>query len=101
MSDTLLSRKTVTARKSHPCWVCGMEAIAAGQTYERETYAGDGRAYTIVSCSDCAALFAEVWEYAGGIWNEGISPDDYAIWADEHRSDDRALALLMRMGMAS
>ena len=98
---TLLSSKTVTARKPHRCGSCSTVAVQPGDTYTRESYVYDGRAYTWVSCADCAALMPEVWDWAG-MPDEGVGPDEYAEWALDHRDDpthgEAARAFLIRTG---
>jgi len=92
---TLLSKRTVRARKPHTCWICGGGAVVKGQMYERASYAADGTAYTLVSCLDCAALNRDVWDWS---WSdEGIGPDEYQEWAEEHSDDPRAVRLLNRL----
>lgn len=50
---TLLSDAFVVARKEDRCCWCG-EAIVVGELYERESYIGDGSAYTLKLHAWCA-----------------------------------------------
>ena len=93
----LISEKKVTARKAHGCMLCTATAIQPGQQYIREVYAFDGRVYTWISCTDCAAIGGEVYEWYGQP-DEGVGADSYYEWACEHRDDARAVAYLARSG---
>jgi len=97
MSGTLLSRKTVTARKPHSCWVCGGIAIKVGDSYVREAVANDGTVWTLIECTGCASVRADVWDYADGQYNDGVSAESYLEWANENADDPRASALKDRV----
>lgn len=95
----LISRKTVTARKSHRCRNCNATVIQPGSEYVRETYVYDGRIYDWVSCDPCEKLTPLVWEW----WyrpDEGVGADEFLDWAHEHVDDpkhcDAAQAYLER-----
>lgn len=99
---TLLSRKVVTARKAHRCSTCAAEAIQPGQTYRREAYVWDGRAYTWVNCQPCAEISSAVFDWA--YWpDEGIGTDTFDEWASEYAHDSKygeaARAYLERRGL--
>jgi len=79
----VISSKLVKARKDHFCGYCDARAIKAGDEYLREVLVGDGRVYTWVSCAACQAVFAQVWDWAGAPWDEGIGRDTYIEWARE------------------
>lgn len=83
MTATLLSAKTVTARKTHACSTCNTTAIRPGEQYRRQVYAYDGTVYTWIACQPCNAIHDRVWQWASN-W-EGIDADDYAEWAEEYR----------------
>jgi hypothetical protein len=92
-----LSRKIVTARKPHACWICGAGAIEVGQKYERTAQAFDGTVWVLISCTECAAVFDDVYEWVGGYDYEGIDADSFDEWARENPDDKRAIALLARI----
>jgi len=91
-----ITSKTVKARKPHRCECCTV-AIQPGDTYCRETYVHDGSVYDWVSCTECAAINADVWDWCYQP-DEGVGADEYAEWASEHPDDPRALAYLARRG---
>ena len=97
----LLSSKKVVARKAHPCMTCSVTAIQPGDEYHRQAYVYDGRAYTWVTCTDCQALVHDVWDWANRPWDEGIGPDAYLGWAEDHQDHpdcgDAARAYLARI----
>jgi hypothetical protein len=79
---TLISEKTVTARKPHVCQCCGGIAVKPGDTYNRATYVYDGRVYDWVSCTECQAVAGDVFEYAGDP-EGGVGLDVYQEWAED------------------
>ena len=93
---TLITEKTVTARKTHCCLCCGVVAIQPGDTYQRTVLAYDGRVYTWVSCAGCDSITDDVWDWCGRP-DEGVGIDSYHEWAVEHRDDPRAVAYLDRL----
>lgn len=102
MSPIMLSSRTVTARKSHPCATCNTTAIRPGVRYVRESYVHDGAAYTWVSCEPCWGISHLVFQW----WSDddGVSADEYAEWAQEHedhpRHGEAARAYLARLAKA-
>jgi hypothetical protein len=103
---TLLSEKTVKARKPHACRCCETVCIQPGDSYTRSTYVYDGRVYDWVICTGCAAITTDVWDWADGP-EEGISAEDYQEWAQDmlaspHGGErDAAQAFLDRRAKAS
>jgi hypothetical protein len=101
---SLLKSKTVTARKAHACQTCSATAIQPGQTYERDTYAYDGRVYDWVQCGPCADIADEIWNWSIQT-DEGIGREDYDEWASEFRDDpvhgDDARAYRARIGLGA
>ena len=95
MSVTVLSDKTVRARKPHKCSTCGAVAVEPGQEYRRETLIYDGRIYDWVMCGPCDELFMEVYDYAY-CSDEGVSSHEFLNWAEEHPEDQRAKDYLAR-----
>ncbi|MDE8648178.1 hypothetical protein PXH69_24735 [Rhodococcus qingshengii] len=81
MSITVLSTKTVTARKPHQCMTCSTVAIKPGIQYVRSTMVYDGRIYDWVQCEPCRAITDLVWQWSNE--QDGIDADHYAEWADE------------------
>lgn len=95
---TVISSKTVRARKPHRCSCCWAVCVQPGDEYKRDVCVNDGRVYTWVKCPACADLLHDVWDWAG--WpDEGVSADHYAEWAHEMKAhDERAAAYLVRAG---
>lgn len=93
----LLRSKTVTARKPHRCSTCRAVFVQPGEKYERHTYAYDGTVYDWLNCPECASLASEIFNWTDDPY-EGIGPDDYTMWAEEHLTDPRALAFVRRLG---
>ena len=100
---TLLRSSTPRARKAHRCSSC-TGVISVGETYQRDTLKYDDRVYDWLSCEGCEALHLEVWVWADRP-DEGVGPEDYEAWADEHLDDptfgDAARALLDRIRAGS
>lgn len=99
MSITVLSTKTVTARKPHQCMTCNANTIRPSVLYHRSTMVYDGRIYDRVQCEPCRTITDLVWQWANG--QDGIDADDYAEWADEFQDDptwgEAARAHLVRL----
>lgn len=94
----VLSSRTVRARVPHRCSTCQVVCIQPGDQYQRDGILNDGRVYTWVMCSECAAIFVTVWEWAGET-DDGVGPDTYLEWAQELTAmDPRAAAYLTRVG---
>lgn len=83
MSVEVIREKTVTARKAHGCETCNRPAALPGESYHRSTLVFDGRVYDWVQCQQCREMSSEVWTWTG-YDDDGIGPDDYYEWAQEH-----------------
>lgn len=99
----LIRTSTPVARKVHRCRCCGAPAVQPGDKYKRDTLVYDGRIYDWVSCVECSALFATVWDWSDG-GEDGIGPEQYAEWALDYADDpehgEKARAYLLRAGFS-
>ena len=94
----LISERTVTARKPHPCSTCTATAVQPGDTYQRVVYTYDGHIYSWISCQPCDEISGDVWDWWGQP-EEGCGRDSYIEWAEENLADPRAVAFLHRVGL--
>lgn len=85
MSPTLLRESRPTARKDHSCEDC-FGPIPKGTTYRRATLVYDGHVYDWLECDPCEALAPTVWHWSYSP-DEGVGPDEFLEWAEEHRDD--------------
>ena len=80
MSPTLISNRTVKARKRHLCRTCDQDAVQPGETYRRAVYVFDGSVYAWIQCQPCRDCTPFVWEWCGNV-EDGINSDDYCEWS--------------------
>lgn len=95
---TVIDTTTPVAKKTHTCSWCDT-SINPGEKYHRARLIGDDGPYVWKACAACQALVADVDAWLGYA-DEGISPDCFAEWADEHPDDARAVAYLERVEAA-
>ena len=91
-----VSRRTVTARKVHPCMTCRAPAVQPGEPYERVVYVYDGSAYAWVQCFACRQVIEQVRNYADPYFESGVGEGEYLAWAGENPDVPEACRYLER-----
>ena len=84
MSVQVLRSATRRARKPHRCGMCAT-AIPVGDLHQVSTNVYDGRVYDWRECLPCDrdGIVGLVHDWSGGSYDDGVSYEQAAEWAQE------------------